>query len=522
MIQPSSTIRLLKGVYLDSNYDDTYDCYNSPTEQRDIMASKTKHTLNNYTYQRVEKNKIRVALSIEKVIDCNYMMFQNTEYENKWFYAFITNVDYINDTTTELTYKIDVIQTWFLFDCYVSKCFVEREHTATDNIGDNLVPENFELGDYVIHDAVTTRLCSANVIVVASTFNEEYKDVVGSNYSNIFSGLYFNVFNTPAEASEFIQGAGEKSSGIVSVFMMSRDFVTERLGGVKIYDFSVDKLLNNMFVEEDENGEETNTYIIRNKKLYTYPYNFLAVTNLQGTTAEYHYEYFNSDKCDFLVSGDMTPSPSVLCAPKLYKSDKWSVNYNEKITLTNYPQCAYATDSYRQWLSQNFASLPLQAISTGISYRNATRSNNMINSYRARSIAQQSTKDSAYLSAAGMVAESVQHFVMPDQAHGATGNTLNSALTIQDFAFMRVHIREEFARIIDGFFTKYGYAVNEFKVPNIKTRPYWNYLKTNGCEVHGDIPYLYIEEIKEVLNNGITFWHNDGTIGNYNLNNSPQ
>ena len=67
-------------------------------------------------------------------------MFQNTSFGIKWFYAFITNVEYINNETSEITIEIDVMQTWH-FDYTVNQCFVEREMAATDDIGGNLVPE---------------------------------------------------------------------------------------------------------------------------------------------------------------------------------------------------------------------------------------------------------------------------------------------------------------------------------------------------------------------------------------------
>ena len=81
-------------------------------------------------------------------------------------------------------------------------------------------------------------------------------------------------------------------------------------------------------------------------------------------------------------------------------------------------------------------------------------------------------------------------------------------------------IREEYAKIIDGFFDMYGYKVNETKIPNIKSRTNWNYLKTQNVNLVGDIPDNDIQELKDIMNSGITFWHNPQTFLDYSQTNS--
>lgn len=82
----------------------------------------------------------------------------------------------------------------------------------------------------------------------------------------------------------------------------------------------------------------------------------------------------------------------------------------------------------------------------------------------------------------------------------------------------RVSIREVFAKKIDDFFSRYGYAVNRVGVPNIKSRPAFNFLRCNEAHVDGNIPNEDLLEIKAVLEHGVTFWHNHD-VGNYNLEN---
>ena len=42
------------------------------------------------------------------------MMFQNSAYGDKWFYAFITSVEYVNDVTSNISFEIDVMQLGYL------------------------------------------------------------------------------------------------------------------------------------------------------------------------------------------------------------------------------------------------------------------------------------------------------------------------------------------------------------------------------------------------------------------------
>lgn len=53
-------------------------------------------------------------------------MYQNENYSTKWFYAFIDDMKYINDSMTEISISTDVWQTW-QFDLSFLESFVERE-----------------------------------------------------------------------------------------------------------------------------------------------------------------------------------------------------------------------------------------------------------------------------------------------------------------------------------------------------------------------------------------------------------
>jgi len=58
-------------------------------------------------------------------------------------------------------------------------------------------------------------------------------------------------------------------------------------------------------------------------------------------------------------------------------------------------------------------------------------------------------------------------------------------------------------------FYMYGYEINEWRVPYIRTRKYFDYILTNGAVVKGAIPQDMKEQIATIFNNGITLFHSD-------------
>ena len=88
------------------------------------------------------------------------------------------------------------------------------------------------------------------------------------------------------------------------------------------------------------------------------------------------------------------------------------------------------------------------------------------------------------------------------------------------FAVYKHSIRPEYARIIDDYFSAYGYAVKTIKTPNTNGRTNWNYVKTIGSAIHADIPQDACDHINKMFDNGITLWHNASTFRDYSQANT--
>lgn len=83
-------------------------------------------------------------------------------------------------------------------------------------------------------------------------------------------------------------------------------------------------------------------------------------------------------------------------------------------------------------------------------------------------------------------------------------NTLdrNTYLTVY-----RKKICCEFEEMLADVFNTSGYTVNRMKVPNLRSRLRFNYIKTLGANIVGSFNQDDLAKIKAIFNNGVTFWH---------------
>lgn len=104
---------------------------------------------NGFTYQRKD-GIIRVPINAEVLFadGTNYVVYDNVHYGGKWFYCFISKIEFINENMTALHIKTDVFQTWY-FEMELKYTFIEREHTITDNLFQHTLPEGLPTGDLV-------------------------------------------------------------------------------------------------------------------------------------------------------------------------------------------------------------------------------------------------------------------------------------------------------------------------------------------------------------------------------------
>jgi hypothetical protein len=121
---------------------------------------------------------------------------------------------------------------------------------------------------------------------------------------------------------------------------------------------------------------------------------------------------------------------------------------------------------------------------------------------------------------AGMLAQRHDRDVLPPQANGAFSSSVNITDRHLGFTFYYRSVTAETARILDDYFTMYGYRINRVDTPNIHARKHYTYIKTVGCNIRGAMCNEEITRIESIFDNGITFWVNGNAIGSYSLDNT--
>ena len=153
-------------IYAVTGNCDNPDFIEALEDEDNAKDFKPSINVDNFTYQRKDYT-IRYGACIDDIITFNYVMYQNDAYSDKWFYAYITDMKWINDKMTEITIKTDVFQTW-QFDMEFKTSFIEREHVNNDTIGLHTVPENLETGEYIVEDQSSSQFMNAHVVLGAT------------------------------------------------------------------------------------------------------------------------------------------------------------------------------------------------------------------------------------------------------------------------------------------------------------------------------------------------------------------
>ena len=580
---------LLEGVPLTPDYANTTRYLTKAAQESDFMTYNHISIAPN-SYQRSNKGTIRIAKQADEIYRYNYMMFKNQipaaqfapHYSDKWFYCFITDVEYINDNTCEITYEIDAYQT-YMFDYTLGMNYIEREHSDTDAYGEHITDEDINVGDLLINNAtekVHDIYSSTDNwhIVFYYVANEEIISSAGqgafpyplnpnepgtstassTDRSYMSHGTMVGLSWTYLVANFSTQAARETAQQNVSKIIATLISISANIVSIEIVpaDIFVNTSLQEGVTFRDTQGA---SYIPKNKKLYSYPYRYIMVSNFQGDSSVYKWEDFkvsgwqnNSPmQAEFTFNRANLPQYAEYVRPLL--GDYYKPAIENGVALQNTNLVTWSEDSYAQWWAQNGTSFTLgiisQAIGTVVTAMSVFAGAQ--NAGAMAAYAQTTGSEKAQVSAmkansannqrfAGGMANTINDVLndistlsvrknTPDSLKGSLSqSTLINDMGKFGFVFYDMGVRARDAKIIDDYFSKYGYAVKRLKLPNIAiyggagVRPHWNYLKMKHCTLADAYMPAFAEEIIcKIYNNGVTIWHNLSEVGNYSLDNSP-
>lgn len=517
-IIPDTEIQFFRNIHIDPDHENTI--YFTSESAKDTYFDNIPHIVaRKCYYQRERRNYCRVEFPLSDLLNRQYMRFKNSQFENKWFYAFVDDVEYINNITTEVHYTLDPVMTWMgQFD--LDECFIERQHTETDNIGDNLVPEKLDTSETVHNGTPTSSGHMHNWCYLVMSTPDNNNPPAGDTLG-YYSGWSYQRFNTANDLTVYLEGLSAIQQELVQgIFYVPSDFISNTTTSPVTYNINISKPTTADFLDN---------YQPKNNKLYTYPYNYLYVVSTDGPQEELRYELFRGNDASFLLMGVTGEQAQVALLPQSYDGlpifDSGGIrtmtDMDKILTITSFQMCSWTADTFKAFLAQQITNIP--------------------------TLVTQVTKAGVY-GALGMPAESVaqmalarpmldkvtgamtNHYFRPYEVKGDIAYQLATVGRYKDFYFYRDSVRGDVAKRIDDYFTMFGYAVNDVAKPNMCARPYYTYIKTIGC--HVNTVFTGAEDVRfieECFNNGMRLWNGanlgttqDAYIGNYStLDNSP-
>lgn len=537
----NNKIILAKNIKIDKQYKNVLS-YNE-NEMVNLCRKNAVVSSDNYSFIRHNGNII-TNFSIEQCLKSNYMAFQNPNYSNKWFFAWIDDVIFKGENNTEIIYTIDAFSTFY--DKWNKKtCFINRQHTNNDVIGANTILENLDVGE-VIEEGVTEDLsykndgyfwigvlCSWTIKNGSHKGGDQYSHVSVYNNNVFAEGIYlFKIERNSNRGflylSQFlgrVNGDGHikdvKNVFIIPSIAFNEVNLTFNIAYVTSDDkfrfefytpnYTYNSSVFNSFINKLTSFSD---YTPKNNKCFVYPFNYLFVSNNQGSNNIYKYENFEGNSCIFENQFSVSIGGSGRLVPKKYKG--MITADDEALSLGKYPVCEWSSDAFTNWLTQNGVNIATSLVATGAT----------IGTTIATAGATTPALIAAGVSVAGAVGKTIGNFnqasLLPNITGGqAVGDVIWSA-NRNCFTFRQMRVKTEYLKIIDDYFTRFGYAVKKLESPNLKGRKYWNYVEIGQSEEigYGEVPSKYMEIINNAFRSGVTIWHQHENLGDYSLNNS--
>lgn len=377
-----TSIRLLSGVPFSNDYKHTR-WFDNEAQQLNYFASRNVvHSMSEANFQRIEGHAfIAVNRSIDELWGTNYLMFQNAQYNSKWFFAFVTRLEYVQKKTTYVHFEIDVFQTW-RFEMNFKPSYVVREHCRLWNDDGSPVVNTIDEGlDYgTEYDFVNAQqynpLNGIRFLVIVSkstlhiadglpTANYIKASMNGSAqplcfyihpFNELGEGIDTNIDGTTYVLNDVITAINilyTEESAVNNIVSM---YITEHVGIDFTYDGSTLTANTNLLQELEVVNIEApaaflNTIYVKNvyaysqstistkqkyldfggvynggwsfpdveeSKLLMYPYAFTILDDFKGNRVVLRNEYIDSDTIEVSVMGSMGLSNKVAYIPKNY------------------------------------------------------------------------------------------------------------------------------------------------------------------------------------------------------------
>ena len=537
MFSPDSGLRLLN-MRMDSELRNTLWFPDRNTQTNWFLSQTDFISFTDYSYVKKD-NTIVLACREEDIWRFNYVMYQNTNFSSKWFYAFIVKREWASDYSTRIYLKTDPLQTW-MFDWSLMTSFIERQHSTTDTPGDNIIPEPIG-GSQVIYQISGSVDCTPDWIGVFATSTASGEGSSGAKIGGMYSGAK-NVFLDQVLPNNMLDSyVNNGLASAVSRIQQITGFGTES-GNATGYNATYQKHPTNIA-----------GYTPRNKKLLSGAFVNGYVTGF-GQEIKFTPDFCSGSEVQVNFAQDITTG-SVYCYISNYGQQGVNGHTNVLGFLFTFPESTWAYNQYKNDYNLHNGSNSIFRERSGMQ-RDVNRLNagigtigniaslaagiadivnpaSMLGGDLARDVTgftdsiQSTVSDAAslYQNYIG-IDEISQNLAYIDESYNApaTGNVAQSnpfiaaGETIVKYGWLVPDAR--IAERYDQFLDVYGYAQNTYAIPNLHARNAWTYVKVTELILDGNCPDEDELQIRRAFRNGIFWWVYNKEFGNFNQNNN--
>lgn len=354
---PLTVIKLIKGAPCDDTYSDVIK-FGSKAEQAAFFSGLAPWSFTDCSYQRVDNSvayprgalSCRVPGIADNYYDCNYVMFQNTSSNSKWFYAFIRKVNYISPENTEIIYEIDSYQT-YQFDYTVKPSMVLREHPEDDQLFANSQPEPISISEsFVNKEDVFTYGDGTNAAALWAMSDDTASITHGYYQDHIYCTTLPIVNPAPQIMKAAIQGYFTHSNENKIVAVQSLPFkCAEYTDAFGTAPYAMKEETFESAIPTDILG-----FTPKYKKCFSYPFCYLKVTDMCSNTVSYAYEkfgiwglsnenpVFTPSAPQFRIRWKYTYPPAVQVCPIGYEVGVGEENWNNGFIIAGFPATSVA------------------------------------------------------------------------------------------------------------------------------------------------------------------------------------
>lgn len=528
--------------------------YASRAEQISTIQGLLSHKYEHINIIRRDSDLILKGVN-EDLTQCNYLMYQNTDISNKWYFAFIDNVKYNSLNSVIISHTIDVWQT-YQFDITYYKNLILRAHVAksADTVGRWLAPEpisvapEFERKHNVFNDLSWTPqyVLHSTSVYNPTTKKYEYKGSgTGASLSAEY-GIFVDSDNdvqevvkkygklSPAEAlksdndDEYSNWIADLLTGQIESFEKSLNNAVKLISTTSISQLQdhrneliglyaipawvhsgTNKYATNNIKKKDVTTTLPTTtlacgYTPRNKKMLSSLCKAYLFYNENGFKLPLKPELFTSDTPVFTVKATELSTNGFLLQIGSY------ADYTAK---TN--KISYNCENRLGYDANTGLDKVLNTLTSAVGVVNA------VGSVASQAFA--GNVGGAVQGAVGAVQQSINMIDALGQRGvntGASGDIMSITEKRAMPVFADVSPTVAQCRYIDDYLDVYGYAINEIgKISTyMKNRSNWNYIQVANCNIKVSAPNDDVNKLKQMFESGVTIWHKN--FGDYDQNNN--